>query len=182
MNACPNRSGVWEIADHRHLGGHADTRAEWGAGADRPCERGDRAGAAGLRRERWGRRRGAGPLQLVISTAMGGTAAILEDVVVDPAALGEGVRSVVLDATIERAASIGCRRITLLTDAENAQAQDFYRRHGFVRSTMVPMRLTLDLRDLLVARGAWPLILAQAPKRTSGRQMTSRDATMPASR
>lgn len=94
--------------------------------------------------ERSGRAVGMVVLQLVLSTAMGGRAALLEDMVVDPSVRGEGVGSLLLSAAIERAARLGCRRITLLTDAENARAQRFYRRHGFIASTMVPMRLTLD--------------------------------------
>ncbi|MGQ0672875.1 MAG: GNAT family N-acetyltransferase, partial [Hyphomicrobium sp.] len=37
----------------------------------------------------------------------------------------------------------GCRRITLLTDGDNAAAHRFYERAGFTRSAMVPYRLGL---------------------------------------
>jgi len=38
----------------------------------------------------------------------------------------------------------GCKRITLLTDGDNRGAQRFYGRHGFIASSMVPLRLPLD--------------------------------------
>lgn len=75
-------------------------------------------------------------LQLVLSTAMGGPAAVLEDLVVDASPQCEGVGSILLAAAIEQAASLDCRRPSLLTHAENAKAQRLYERHGFERSTM----------------------------------------------
>ncbi len=81
------------------------------------------------------------------STALGGRVALLEDMVVRPDARGGGAGSILLRAAIDFARSAGCLRVTLLTDAHNAAAQGFYGRHGFVRSTMIPMRLLLGDRD-----------------------------------
>ena len=78
------------------------------------------------------------------STALGGRVAILEDMVVRPNARGRGAGSRLLHAAVEFAHMAGCRRITLLTDADNAAAQQFYGRHGFRRSAMIPMRLLLN--------------------------------------
>ncbi len=78
------------------------------------------------------------------STALGGRVAILEDMVVRPSARGRGVGSRLLHAAVEFARSAGCRRVTLLTDSDNAAAQRFYGRHGFGPSCMIPMRRILD--------------------------------------
>ena len=78
------------------------------------------------------------------STALGGRVAVLEDMVVRPNARGRGAGSRLLHAAVEFAHMAGCRRITLLTDADNAAAQQFYSRHGFRRSAMIPMRLMLN--------------------------------------
>lgn len=79
-------------------------------------------------------------LQLVVSTAEGGRAALLEDLVVDPTARGAGIGSMLVAAAVDHAANLDCCRVTLVTDAENVDAQRLYERHGFVRSTMLTMR------------------------------------------
>jgi len=81
------------------------------------------------------------------STALGGRVALLEDMVVQPNTRGRGAGARLLHAAIEFARSVGCRRVTLLTDADNAAAQRFYGRHGFRRSAMIPMRLMLDCEN-----------------------------------
>ena len=83
-------------------------------------------------------------LLFMSSTALGGRAAVLEDMVVRPNARGRGAGSRLLHAAVEFAQLAGCRRITLLTDADNVAAQQFYSRHGFKRSAMIPMRLVLN--------------------------------------
>lgn len=80
-------------------------------------------------------------LLFATSTALGGTVALLEDMVVLPERRGKGLGSRLLEAAIDLALSLGCRRITLLTDRSNEPAQRFYGRHGFTVSGMVPMRL-----------------------------------------
>lgn len=80
-------------------------------------------------------------LLFTASTALGGRVALLEDMVVTPTARGAGVGSALLRRAVALAHDAGCRRITLLTDADNARAQRFYEQHGFVCSTMLPMRL-----------------------------------------
>lgn len=80
-----------------------------------------------------------------ISTALGARVAILEDMIVDPAKRGAGAGSQLLHAAIEFARAQGCARVTLLTDRDNDQAIRFYRRHGFVASAMMPMRLVFPV-------------------------------------
>jgi GNAT superfamily N-acetyltransferase len=83
-------------------------------------------------------------LLYTVSTALGAPVALLEDVVVTPAARGTGVGTQLLQAAVAQAHTQGCRRITLLTDASNHAARRFYQRHGFTQSDMVPLRLMLE--------------------------------------
>ena len=83
-------------------------------------------------------------LLYTVSTALGAQVALLEDMVVDAAARGAGRGSALLERAIAHARQRGCKRITLLTDADNAAAQRFYARHGFGNSAMIPLRLLLS--------------------------------------
>ncbi|GAB3392889.1 GNAT family N-acetyltransferase [Azotobacter armeniacus] len=83
-------------------------------------------------------------LLYTVSTALGTPVALLEDMVVDAAARDHGLGTQLLEAAIATARVRGCRRITLLTDADNRDAQRFYARQGFARSPMIPLRLALD--------------------------------------
>lgn len=87
---------------------------------------------------------GMASLLFSISTALGARVALLEDMVVSPQARNNGLGSELLQAAIVQARSLGCRRITLLTDLDNLAAQRFYARHGFSGSPMTPLRLLLD--------------------------------------
>jgi len=77
------------------------------------------------------------------STFLGGPVAWLEDVVVAQHCRGRGVGSALLDHVKTHARSTGLLRLTLLTDHDNDRAIRLYERAGFVRSTMLPMRLVL---------------------------------------
>lgn len=83
-------------------------------------------------------------LLFTVSTALGDSVALLEDLVVAPEARGRGIGSALLDHALTQARGCGCRRVTLLTDRDNAAAQRLYARHGFVASGMVPMRWLAD--------------------------------------
>jgi GNAT superfamily N-acetyltransferase len=83
-------------------------------------------------------------LLYTISTACGGRAAWLEDMVVNPLRRNKGLGGMLLEAAIAHARSEGCLRITLLTDHVNDIALRLYGRHGFVRSEMMPLRLSLE--------------------------------------
>ena len=80
-------------------------------------------------------------LLFTISTAEGGRAAWLEDMIVHPSHRGRGIGDRLLDHAIREAKDFGCSRITLLTDSTNTSAMRFYERAGFARSRMVPFRL-----------------------------------------
>lgn len=82
-------------------------------------------------------------LLFTISTAEGGPAGWLEDMVVRPDRRGAGLGSRLLQKAIDYARSHGCSRITLLTDKVNAGAIRFYGRHGFTESAMTALRLDL---------------------------------------
>ena len=90
-----------------------------------------------------GRPVGMVSLLFSVSTALGGTVALLEDMVVAPSHRGSQIGSRLLAHAVAYAQAKGCRRITLLTDADNVAAQRFYTRQGFVRSGMVALRLSL---------------------------------------
>jgi GNAT superfamily N-acetyltransferase len=79
-------------------------------------------------------------LLFTISTAEGGLAAWLEDMVVHPDWQKKGIGQLLLEEAINQARARGCCRLTLLTDSTNAPAIHFYERAGFLRSRMIPMR------------------------------------------
>jgi ribosomal protein S18 acetylase RimI-like enzyme len=78
-----------------------------------------------------------------VSTALGERVATLEDMIVAPSARGSGIGSTLLSYAIDFAQKSGVKRITLLTDYDNQAAQRFYSKHGFVKSSMVPLRLSV---------------------------------------
>jgi GNAT superfamily N-acetyltransferase len=80
-------------------------------------------------------------LLFTISTAEGGFVILLEDLVVHKEYQGQGYGSMLLKHAIEFAKQKNFLRITLLTDRPENVAQAFFRKHGFVESSMIPMRL-----------------------------------------
>jgi GNAT superfamily N-acetyltransferase len=86
---------------------------------------------------------GMASLLYTISTAEGGKAALFEDFIVQPEYRGQGIGTRLLEYVIQQARAEGVLRITLLTDLKNDNAQDLYRKLGFVNSSMQAMRLKL---------------------------------------
>src|SRR5216110_1338634 len=82
-------------------------------------------------------------LLFTISTAEGGFVILLEDLVVHQQFQGHGYGSKLLNHAIEFARQKKFLRITLLTDRPENLAQEFFRRHGFHESSMIPMRLLI---------------------------------------
>ena len=82
-------------------------------------------------------------LLYTVSTAEGGKAAWLEDVVVRPDRRGRGIGRMLLEYVAARAHAEGILRITLLTDVGNEPAHALYEGLGFRFSAMRPMRLKL---------------------------------------
>ncbi|MGA8049847.1 MAG: GNAT family N-acetyltransferase [Burkholderiales bacterium] len=78
-----------------------------------------------------------------VSTAEGGKAAWLEDLVVRPECRGRGIGRMLLEHAIGEARDEGVLRITLLSDAGNDRAHALYRKLGFDFSPMRPLRLKL---------------------------------------
>src|SRR6266852_5013539 len=82
-------------------------------------------------------------LLFTISTAEGGFVMLLDDLVVHSKYQGHGYGSKLLNHAIEFARQKNFLRITLLTDRPENLAQEFFRRHGFHESSMIPMRLLI---------------------------------------
>jgi GNAT superfamily N-acetyltransferase len=80
-------------------------------------------------------------LLFTISTAEGGFVILLEDLVVHKQYQGKGYGRKLLQHAIDFAKQKNFLRVTLLTDRPENVAQEFFRHHGFVESSMIPMRL-----------------------------------------
>ena len=83
-------------------------------------------------------------LLFTISTAEGGFVIVLEDLVVHTQYQGHGYGNKLLEHAIDFAKKKNFLRITLLTDRPENVAQAFFRKHGFVDSSMIPMRLWIS--------------------------------------
>ena len=86
-------------------------------------------------------------LLFTISTAEGGFVILLEDLVVHKKYQGKGYGTKLLEYAIDFAKKKNFLRITLLTDRPENVAQAFFRKHGFVESSMIPMRLWIATRE-----------------------------------
>jgi ribosomal protein S18 acetylase RimI-like enzyme len=83
-------------------------------------------------------------LLITISTAMGGFALLMEDVIVHPEHRGQGCGSLLIDEVLEFARQRGFKRVTLLADKLSAQSQAFFQNHGFEFSHLIPMRYIVE--------------------------------------
>jgi GNAT superfamily N-acetyltransferase len=79
-----------------------------------------------------------------ISTAEGGPVVLLEDVILSAPYRGQGLGRRLVEHVMDWARGEGFLRVTLLTDADNQGAQQFYGRLGFTLSKMLVLRLPLD--------------------------------------
>ena len=79
-------------------------------------------------------------LLFTISTARGGFVILMEDVVIHPDHRGQGYGTMLVDYVVEFAKKKQFKRITLLTDRISNVSQQFFERHGFTHSAMIPMR------------------------------------------
>lgn len=70
--------------------------------------------------------------------ALRGPAGVLYDIVVDPAARGAGVGSMLLASMLAELSSLGARQVVLSTAWQNENAQRLFARAGF-RRTMIEM-------------------------------------------
>ncbi|NTV13296.1 MAG: GNAT family N-acetyltransferase [Desulfobulbaceae bacterium] len=78
--------------------------------------------------------------QLTISTAEGGPALLVEDVVVKKAWRGRGIGRGLLRGIGEWAASRGAQRLQLLADCNNVAGMDFYRQLGWQTTALICLR------------------------------------------
>jgi N-acetylglutamate synthase-like GNAT family acetyltransferase len=83
-------------------------------------------------------------LLFTISTAEGGFVILLEDLVVHRTYRDHGYGADLLKYAINFARQKNFLRITLLTDRPEIRSQNFFRRHGFHESSMMPMRLLIS--------------------------------------
>jgi GNAT superfamily N-acetyltransferase len=78
--------------------------------------------------------------QTVISTAEGGPALLVEDVVVHPDWRGKGIGRMLMVSLEQWAARQGIQRLQLLADHNNAAALVFYQRLGWNRTELICLR------------------------------------------
>lgn len=83
-------------------------------------------------------------LLFTISTARGGFVILMEDVVIHPDHRGQGYGAMLVDYVANFAKQKNFKRITLLTDKMSAESQEFFKKHGFEYSNMIPMRRIID--------------------------------------
>ena len=78
--------------------------------------------------------------QLTISTAEGGAALLVEDVVVDASLRGQGVGRRLMEGLGAWARQQGASRLQLLADRNNAPALEFYKRLGWQTTELICLR------------------------------------------
>ncbi len=78
-----------------------------------------------------------------ISTALGEKVAILEDMVVFKEFKNQKIGSSLIEFTLDYLKKNSFKRVTLLTDSDNFNAHNFYKKHGFIKSSMVVFRKSL---------------------------------------
>lgn len=79
-----------------------------------------------------------------ITTALGGCAALMEDVIIHPQYRRQGLGSLMLDYAVAFAEEKDFKRITLLADAQDEKSQSFFQNKGFDFSGLIPMKRILN--------------------------------------
>ena len=90
--------------------------------------------------EQAGRIVGMLTVQLLISTAEGGTAGLVEDVVVDEAYRDRGIGKALLQHLEAWAIQTGTTRLQLLADRNNHSALGFYEKQGWSATGLIGLR------------------------------------------
>jgi len=103
---------------------------------------------------------GMGSAQLLISTAEGGSAALIEDIVVDAQWRRNGIGRRIIDALEQWGIERGVTRMQLLADRTNFAALDFYDRIGWLPTRMICLR-----RRSAEMRGTPPCRIPSCPER-----------------
>ena len=78
-----------------------------------------------------------------ISTALGEKVAILEDMVVSQNYKNQKIGSSLIEFTLDYLKKNSFKRVTLLTDSDNFNAHNFYKKHQFTKSNMIVFRKSL---------------------------------------
>ena len=78
-----------------------------------------------------------------ISTALGEKVAILEDMVVYQNYKNQKIGSSLIEFTLDYLKKNSFKRVTLLTDSDNFNAHNFYKKHEFTKSSMIVFRKSL---------------------------------------
>ena len=78
-----------------------------------------------------------------ISTALGEKVAILEDMVVFKEFKNQKIGSSLIEFTLDYLKKNSFKRVTLLTDSDNFNAHNFYKKHQFTKSNMIVFRKSL---------------------------------------
>ncbi len=84
-------------------------------------------------------------LQGFVSTAMGGSVGIIEDMIVTQKYRGQGVGKELFKTLLLKSEELGYTRLSLGADVRNSMAEEFYRGAGF---EMSHMRLMYKKREL----------------------------------
>lgn len=79
-------------------------------------------------------------VQLLISTAEGGTVGLVEDVVVDEACRAQGIGKALLQHLEMWARQTGLTRLQLLADCNNHSAIAFYEKQGWLTTALMALR------------------------------------------
>lgn len=87
-----------------------------------------------------GRVIGMATAQLVVSTAEGGPALLVEDVVVRPEARGRGIGKALIARIEAWGRRLGATRLQLLADRDNTGSHGFYEACGFSPTNLVCLR------------------------------------------
>ena len=80
--------------------------------------------------------------QTLISTAEGGKAAMIEDMVVEKSARGNGIGRLIMDEIVSWAKENGITRLQLLADKNNIRAISFYKKNDWKDTQLICLRRT----------------------------------------
>ena len=80
--------------------------------------------------------------QTLISTAEGGKAAMIEDMVIEKSARGNGIGRLIMDEVTSWAEENGITRLQLLADKNNIRAISFYKKNDWKDTQLICLRRT----------------------------------------
>lgn len=78
-----------------------------------------------------------------VSTSLGSSVGIIEDVIATPKQRGKGVGSELIKHVIKYANKKKLKRLTLFTDFDNEKAHKFYEKSGFTQSSMIQFQRSM---------------------------------------